>query len=186
MKSSFRNSAEVAGFLVLMGAIITIWLISKYMKTVWVFVGGSVIADKCGHPACRTEHMSKRNRKGAVREWTLQMPISANGGVDWCPRCIEDMTPLCPWCGEPIAAGTPITLYSPPDPHFVIPKWTVVYSRKPLRLVGCGGMHCAESGVDYCGWWEPGDGGDPVLKRYPSGIEIAVAAFSGKPVTAFG
>ena len=43
--------------------------------------------------------------------------------------------------------------YAPGEKDFQIPEYAVVYSRKPLQLVGCLGWDCAESGVDRAGFW---------------------------------
>ena len=69
-----------------------------------------------------------------------------------------------------------MTLYTPLDPNFKIPKGTVVYSENPLKLVGCQRSTCADTGADYSGVWDvPG-----VVKRFPSAIERVM--MTGNPV----
>lgn len=95
--------------------------------------------------------------------------------VPFCLDCVEKMIVTCPWCGRPIYVGDYITLYTPADPNFKIPEGAVVYTKDPLRLVGCQRSDCAETGADYCGIWEvPGK-----VKRFPSAIERVLK--TGKP-----
>lgn len=96
--------------------------------------------------------------------------------VSYCLDCVEKMKIVCPWCGKPIFIGDYITLYTPKDPNFVIPKGSVIYSKEPLRLVGCQRTSCANTGADYCGFWDiPGK-----VKKFPSAIERAME--TGRPV----
>lgn len=107
---------------------------------------------------------------------TLKILYRPNRTPPYCLDCIEKMTITCPWCGKPIFVGDYVTLYTPTDPNFKIPDGTVVYSKNPLRLVGCQRPGCAFSGADYCGTWEaPG-----VVKRFPSAIERVM--MTGEPV----
>lgn len=125
----------------------------------------------CGH----TSKMEKEVPVGKEKE-TLKIVYKPNKTPPFCLDCIEKMTIICPWCGRPIFVGDYITLYTPSNPKFKIPEGTVVYSKNPLRLVGCQRADCAETGADYCGIWEaPGK-----VKRFPSALERALA--TGKPV----
>ena len=119
--------------------------------------------------ACGCGHISKMEKEAHVgdKKTTLKILYRPNRTPPYCLDCVEKMAITCPWCGRPIFIGDYITLYTPTDPNFKIPEGTVVYSKDPLRLVGCQRPGCADTGADYCGTWEaPG-----IVKRFPSAIE---------------
>lgn len=101
----------------------------------------------------------RTKRRGMIsafgEEGFMEMPLTPKGGVLFALEDIAAMTIRCPWCGEPIFIGEPVTLYSPVDPAFVVPEHAAVYSTNPLRLVGCLGWECAETGADRSGFWQP-------------------------------
>lgn len=84
----------------------------------------------------------------------------------------------CAWCGKIILCGDPITLYTPCQKDFKIPKHAVVYKKSPLQLVGCLRWNCAESGVDRAGFWLfPGKvqrALSPIEECFASGKVVAV------------
>jgi hypothetical protein len=125
----------------------------------------------CGH----TSKMEKEVHVGKKKE-TLKILYRPNRTPPYCLDCVEKMAVICPWCKRPIYIGDYITLYTPTDPNFKIPEGAVVYTKDPLRLVGCQRSDCAETGADYCGIWEaPGK-----VKRIPSAIERVM--MTGRPV----
>jgi hypothetical protein len=90
---------------------------------------------------------------------------------EYCLGCLEKMTIRCAWCGKAIFIADPITLYTPRDPEFVVPDHAVVYNEKPLQLVGCLRMDCADSGISRAGfWYPPGE-----VHRVPSPLELMLA-----------
>lgn len=118
----------------------------------------------CGHTSKLEKEISVKGQKVKLR-----IKYKPNKKFPYCLDCIEKMTIICPWCKRPIFIGDYVTLYTPMDPNYKIPKGTVVYSKNPLRLVGCQRQNCVDSGADYCGTWEaPG-----FVKRFPSAIERA-------------
>jgi len=137
----------------------------------WLKPKPTEIVCGCGH----TSQMEKEIHVGGKKE-TLKILYKPNRTPPYCLDCVEKMTIVCPWCGRPIFIGDYVTLYTPSDPNFKIPKGAVVYSEKPLQLVGCQRTSCADSGADYCGIWDiPG-----VVKRFPSAIERVM--MTGQPV----
>lgn len=125
----------------------------------------------CGH----TSQLQKEVKVGDKKE-ILEIVYRRDRIPPLCLDCVQKMAITCPWCGRPIFIGSYITLYTPMNPNFKIPEGTFVYSKNPLRLVGCQRSDCAETGADYCGIWEaPG-----VVKRFPSAIERVM--MTGKPV----
>lgn len=127
---------------------------------------------------CGCGHVSPLKKKISINEHAITLKIRYREGVTipYCLDCIEKMSIVCPWCGKPILVGDYVTLYTPTDPNYEIPKSAIVYSRDPLRLVGCQRPGCAYSGADYCGTWEaPG-----FVKRFPSAIERVMK--TGEPV----
>ena len=142
------------------------WLKLKWcwIKSLWYkFFGQSYYAKICGHTAKLFTRV-KVLEEGAY--------LTLKPGFDYCPDCLSKMAIRCAWCGRSIVAGEPITLYSPSDKNSVIPAWAVVYSKKPLRLVGCMRFDCADSGIDRSGFWvEPGK-----VYRVASPMEQCLAA----------
>lgn len=102
---------------------------------------------KCGHKT------KKKDKIHAFGETVTMKLCKDNGKIPYCHRCLEKMTIRCVWCGKPIFIGDPITLCSP-KPSFKIPSWAVVYSKKPLRLVGCLRYQCADTGAARAGFWD--------------------------------
>lgn len=120
---------------------------------------------------CGCGHESKLKKIVRIKDEKCALRIVYRPGkiVPYCLDCVSKMTITCPWCGRPIFIGDYVTLYTPTNPNFKIPEGAVVYSKDPLRLVGCQRSTCAETGADYCGVWDvPG-----VVKRFPSAIERA-------------
>lgn len=56
----------------------------------------------------------------------------------------------CAWCGKLIHSGDSITLYEPP-PWFQIPWYALIYTRNPMRLVGCLRPDCCFAKLDNVG-----------------------------------
>lgn len=137
----------------------------------WLRPKPSEIVCGCGH----TSKMEKKVHVGDKKE-TLKIIYRPNRTPPYCLDCVEKMAIICPWCGRPIFIGDYITLYTPTDSNFKIPEGSVVYTKDPLRLVGCQRSDCAETGADYSGIWEaPGK-----VKIIPSAIERVL--ITGKPV----
>ncbi len=101
----------------------------------------------------------------------MVMPRNETGGFDYCLDCVAAMTIRCAWCGNVIFIGSPVTLYGP-LPEFQIPEYAVVHSRDPLKLVGCLGWDCADSGFDRAGFWMPGPDGSGLVHRVHTAFEM--------------
>jgi len=128
------------------------------------------VATKCGH---RTKRSGRVSAFGCII--TTQMPKNESGSVDYCLDCIGTMAIRCAWCGSPIFIGDPITLYTPRD-NFHLPEHAVIYSNKPLQLVGCLGWNCAETGADRAGFWFPGEDGKDRVERVSTFFETILGA----------
>ena len=124
------------------------------------------------YEAMRCKHRTKL--VGTVsalgRTTTTKMKLNSGGSVDYCLDCIGRMSIRCAWCGNPIFIGDPITLYTP-EGNFRVSDWMVTYSKKPLQLVGCLGLDCADTGADRAGFWVPGEDGNGQVKRVPTAYE---------------
>lgn len=92
----------------------------------------------CGHISEMKKEIRVRNGKE-----TLRILYKPDRTPPFCLDCVEKMAITCPWCGRPIFIGNYITLYTPTDSNFKIPKGAVVYTKDPLRLVGCQRPDCA-------------------------------------------
>lgn len=116
-------------------------------------------AVKCGH-------RSKRCGRVSAFSYDLmtKMPKNDKGSIDYCLDCIGKMAIRCAWCSNPIFIGQPVTLYTPPS-DFQIPAHAIVYSQDPLRLVGCLGWDCADTGAARAGFWLPGENGKGRVQR---------------------
>ena len=79
-----------------------------------------------------------------------KLPVN-KGRAPYCHRCLEKMAIRCAWCGRAIFIGELITLHTPAK-DFKIPYYAVVYSKKPLQLVGCLRRSCS-CGGDRSGFW---------------------------------
>lgn len=125
---------------------------------------------KCGHTF--KGHTELQLPDGEKIVWKVK------DGSNYCPVCLNGMTVLCAWCGKPIAIGDTITLYSPVDPEREMPDYAVKYQHEGdnhVAYVGCARSSCAESGMDYCGFWEPGKDGKGKVVRRMSILEMAMA-----------
>ena len=137
----------------------------------WFRLRPKTIRCECGH----VSKVEKEIHVGDKKE-TIRIAHRLFKKPPYCLKCIEDMTIVCPWCGELIFPGDYVTLYTPTDPKFKIPHGAVVYSQEPLKLVGCQRRNCAQSGADYCGTWEaPGE-----VRRFQSALERVLE--TGEPV----
>jgi hypothetical protein len=123
-----------------------------------------LIATKCGHPTVRA---------GDITAFGETAHLQNDGAIDYCFACIADMTIQCAWCAHPIFIGSPVTLYTPSDRHFVVPEHAVVYHQEPLQLVGCLGWDCALTGADRSGFWIPNDEGRGHVYQVVSPLEQA-------------
>ncbi len=122
----------------------------------------------CGHETSAEGQISAHGETT-----TMAMPRNEAGGFDYCLDCVAAMTIRCAWCGSVIFIGSPVTLYSPKE-NLAVPDHAVVYSENPLRLVGCLGWDCADTGADRAGFWMPGDDGLGQVHRVPTAFELMV------------
>lgn len=151
-------------------------------------------AEKCQHRTKRCGRVSAFGHSIITR-----MPKNASGTIDWCLACIAKMAIRCAWCGRPIFIGDPITLYSPGpkanffsshepseaqqarvQEHFKVPGDAVIYSERPLTLVGCLGWSCADTGGDRAGFWMPGGDGRGKVMRVPTAEEVLLGLGEGE------
>lgn len=143
----------------------------KKLKNLFFWLKSKKILCGCGHE-------SKLKKKVRIKDEKCTLRIVYRPGkiVPYCLDCVEKMAITCPWCGRPIFIGDYVTLYTPTNSNFKIPEGAIVYTKDPLRLVGCQRSDCAETGADYCGIWEaPGK-----VKRISSAIERVL--MTGEPV----
>lgn len=105
-------------------------------------------AVKCGHKTERRGCLEAYGQKSFV-----ELPLNAEGNVDYCFDCLSEMAIQCAWCKRVIFPGDPITSYGPGYHNFELPKHAVVNSKLPLRLVGCGRSDCAKSKNDIFYFW---------------------------------
>lgn len=141
------------------------------LAKVWIFLTGifrkTHTANKCSHKTKRKGFM-KVGENGTI----MSMPLTENGSPDYCLDCIGKLSIKCAWCGNDIAIGDPVTLYSPTE-SFVVPDHAVPYTEGGSKaLVGCLGWECAMTGADRAGFWLPGEDGKGRVHRVPTGIEI--------------
>lgn len=71
----------------------------------------------------------------------------------YCSNCLEQSCIQCAWCGESIKVGHPVTLYSPRE-GVVMPDHAVLYTKDPLRYIGCVRRTCCDI-FDRQGFWHP-------------------------------
>lgn len=124
------------------------------------------------HTVSKCDHRTKRT--GIISAFgeriITQMPLNDTGSVDWCLKCIEKEAIQCAWCTRPIFIGNPITLYSTESDK--VPKHATVFDRKPIQLVGCLDLNCADTGGDRAGFWIVGDDGKGKVERVPTAFEV--------------
>jgi len=75
--------------------------------------------------------------------------------LEYCHKCLGEMSIRCAWCGEVIFIGDPITLYSPVKKDHKLPDYAVLYNKEENQYVGCLGWDCAQTGGDRAGFWVP-------------------------------
>lgn len=150
-------------------------IITLAYRRVKIILQKKVIA-QCGHP---TKLMDRVNAFGETGIITITP--GKNGKVEYCHRCLEKMTIRCAWCGNPIFIGNPVTLYTPAE-NYKIPEHAVICGSNPIRLVGCLGWNCADSGVDRAGFWIP----PGKVHRVASPLEIALSSGKGVIVSNLG
>lgn len=135
----------------------------------------SEMAD-CGHKTRRRGNITAYGQSCTVKK----MPRNESGRFDFCLDCLAGMAIQCAWCGQAIFIGDPVTLYTPVE-EFEVPDHAVVYSKDPLRLVGCLGWHCAITGGDRAGFLYPDiETGEGYVHRVPSPLELMLS--SGKAI----
>jgi hypothetical protein len=127
-----------------------------------------LVATKCSHATMLAGDVTAFGQ-------TIQteMPVE-NGEVEYCLECLAGMAIQCAWCELPVFIGDPVTLYSPQDSQFEVPPHAVVFSRQPLRVVGCLRWDCARTGGDRSGFWLPDGEGHGYVYRVASPLEQAM------------
>jgi len=147
------------------------WRVSLFLHN---FLSVKYTASVCGH---KTKLMEEVDIFGEKNRVTL-VPLKKKGKLEYCIKCLSEMTIRCAWCGKPIIIGDPITLYAPEKKDFQIPNGVVVYKKNPLQLVGCLRRECSEGGIDRAGFWvAPG-----VVYRVLSPLEMIFASGSEDPI----
>lgn len=126
-------------------------------------------ATKCGHYTKQSGSVSAFGQTIHTK-----MPKNKNCSFDYCLDCVSKMATRCAWCGNPIFIGEPITLYTP-NTDFKIPEYAVIYSKDPLRVVGCLSRDCADTGGDVAGFWLPGENGKGHIHRVPTIFETMLS-----------
>jgi hypothetical protein len=83
----------------------------------------------------------------------LRVPVSARKQPYFCLQCLGAAAIRCAWCARAIVPGDKVTLFRPYE-GFVVPEHAVVYSRTPLKLVGCMHPDCVDQNGHECGTWQ--------------------------------
>ncbi len=123
-----------------------LFFVLKVVQCSFVYYFGRTYTFDCGHS-------SKRKTIISVRGKNIVFTLQKNLSLTYCPQCVADAAIACAWCGNTIVPSDPVTLYAPRDPNFQVPEHAAVYSKDPLRLVGCLGFDCAITGADRAGFW---------------------------------
>lgn len=108
---------------------------------------GKIMA-QCGHETKIWDICAAQGEKHIIKM------IPQNGQLPYCHKCFSAMTIRCAWCGKPIFPGEPVTLYAAGE-NFRVPDYAVVFNKKPLQVVGCLRVRCADTGADRMGFWMP-------------------------------
>ncbi len=102
----------------------------------------------CGH---------KTPREGEIEVFgervRLRMIVDAHKKPYFCLQCYAAAVTRCAWCTRLILPGDSVTLLTPCQ-GFEVPKHAVVYSRTPLKLVGCMHPDCVDQNGHECGTWQ--------------------------------
>lgn len=105
---------------------------------------------RCGH---------KTRLSGAIyayeRATKVKLEPNENGNIEYCLKCLGDMTIKCAYCKNPIFIGEPVKVYSPKDDNFQIPKEAHIYKEEPLTVVACRRLSCANKKNGHDGFWVP-------------------------------
>ncbi len=143
------------------------------VSKIWVFVSNPF---KTTHVTNICKHKTKQ--KDFINDGAgitiMEMPLAKNGHPDYCLKCIENMSIQCAWCNKNIAVGSHITLYSPVNKDFEIPKHAIIFNKEHRQLVGCLRWECADSGADRAGFWVPGDNNEGCVERVMSPLESSL------------
>lgn len=134
-------------------------------------------ATKCGHLTWR----KSCHEVTPFGDSEIIRPLQRRDGtVEYCTACVAAMAIRCAWCRRFIYPPMPITLYTPKwSSDFPIPAGAVVYDTKPLQVVGCGRIDCADTGADYAGFWVPNENGHGHVRRFRSLLEEAMQTGQG-------
>lgn len=128
----------------------------------WFSKNEKMYLANCGHECI------KKDKVSAFGVTIITEVPLVNGKIEYCHKCLEKMAIRCAWCEKPIFVGDFITLYNV-NSNYQIPKFSVIYNKEPLQLVGCQRSNCADTGADYCGrWMPPGN-----VERQQSAIEMS-------------
>ncbi len=134
----------------------------------WKFFKRKDVVADCGH---KTKIKDKVEAFG--EHVIIELPLEGKKTA-YCHSCLAEMTIKCAWCGKPIFIGDRVTLYTPCNGK--VPDHATVFSKDPLRLVGCSRWDCAETGGDISGSWQP----PGKVARRPSLTELVLS--TGKMV----
>lgn len=94
------------------------------------------------------QHQAKTSRIITLSAFGTSVQIRHNPlWIDFCEKCLSDMTIQCAWCDQPIFIGDKVTMYQVShvigDPR--IPAHAVVFTREPLVYIGCARTECMSS-----------------------------------------
>lgn len=104
----------------------------------------------CGH---KTRLIGKIN---AYRRTTkVKLEPNKDGDIEYCLKCLGDMTIKCASCENPIFIGEPVKLHSPKDDSFEVPEEAHIHKEDPLTVVVCRRMGCANAEPGHDGFWVP-------------------------------
>jgi hypothetical protein len=125
--------------------------------------GAKILAD-CGH---KTFEEGSIKAFGEKRKSKIKLSFSR---MTYCFKCQKKMIIKCAFCEKPIFIGDPIVLIPPRNRFFQLPARAIIYSKKPVLLIGCLRMDCIDKNNSQKAFWFP----PGKVKKVPSFFESAV------------
>lgn len=102
-------------------------------------------ASKCGHLTPQYGDISAYGRT-----FTKELLLNCVHSVDYCLKCIQNMSIRCVLCGKAIFIGEPITFYLTNQIEH-IPVYAKFIKGK---FIGCLDQQCSKPGATFKGYWE--------------------------------
>ena len=134
---------------------------------------------QCGH---RTAMRGRLIISG--EKFTFDLRTEGDEPPLYCANCLADKAINCAWCKGIILPGNPVTLYYT-EKGFMPPTHAVIYGESKngqVRVVGCLGWDCADTGADRAGFWSVDEQGRGYVERVPTGFEMVMSSSPGSIV----